>query len=256
MPTLVFAQELNEVLFVNEFALSRLGALIKEIFIVGVSVEGYYKGNFYVLKIADPTGFFTVLVPKEFKLVTDTEHPVFFAILGNISYMDHDKSRIPCVIAKKVNLVEKRDRDAWLVETTRRTLERIKTIKIAEEFSGDLPELKEVLKFYNLPTITLEGIKNLRNMDIKTETERYIEMLKRVMESMLLEFIEPIEKADKLREEILEIITRLQNQNGVEIERLKLEIDEDEEEIDNCINKLLSEGLLYEPRIGRVKKID
>ncbi|MFQ6051018.1 MAG: hypothetical protein ACE5K4_04940 [Candidatus Hydrothermarchaeota archaeon] len=253
--SLVFAQELNEAVFVNDYALSRLGALISDIFIIGTPAEIYNREAFYLLKIADPTGFFNVLIPKELKIFVENEYPVFFAIFGKVNFIER-KSRIPFVIARKVNLVEKRDRDAWLVETTRRTLERIKTIEITGEFSGNISELNKVLNSHKLPRIMLEGIENLIEIGIKAETERYVDMLVRVMNSLLSEFVEPIENMDKLRKEILDKITSLQDQNGVEIERLKLEINEREEDIDNCLYRLLSEGIIYEPRVGRVKKID
>lgn len=63
----------------------------------------------------------------------------------------------------------------------------------------------------------------------------------------------PAEEKNKLRAEILKIIEEEDEGSGAEYQQILEKADEDENQVDETINELLSEGLCYEPRPGRIK---
>lgn len=130
------------------------------------------------------------------------------------------------------------------------------TLNIAE-IVKDLKELKE----------DKERVKELKEEHPKDWEERLADELGEERARVLLmaekpeegkEELEEVEekpKEDELKEEILDLIDRLDEGEGASYQEIIDQTDSEEKQIDGVINDLLTEGTCFEPRPGRIKKL-
>ncbi|MEM3405747.1 MAG: OB-fold nucleic acid binding domain-containing protein [Candidatus Pacearchaeota archaeon] len=124
-------------------------------------------------------------------------------------------------------------------------------------FGNDIEKFKE---FSTGDTIVVIGTLRYFNNEI------YIipEIIKKKEPSYLLIRkleLEKTRKIDKkeildLREKILEMIKNEDDNGGIDLDKIILEIKNDPETINKEIIKLLEEGIIYEPRPGKVRILD
>ena len=113
---------------------------------------------------------------------------------------------------------------------------------------GDLVDIIGKIRMYNDELfIVIENI--FKVTDPNMEILRMVELLKKP------ETDKPGVKDNSVtREDVLNIITELDNGNGVEYDDIIKELD-NEKEVEKIINEILEDGTCFEPRPGRIKKL-
>ncbi|OIO80110.1 hypothetical protein AUJ84_04545 [Candidatus Pacearchaeota archaeon CG1_02_32_132] len=120
----------------------------------------------------------------------------------------------------------------------------------------------DISKFQNVSqgdTIQVVGLLRSWNNEIyispeiiKSRTPEYL--LLRKLETDL-ERPKPIDKvqASKLRDQILEILKKQEDNGGADVEALIIDLKQSPQIINSEIKKLLEEGIAYEPRPGKLR---
>ncbi len=116
------------------YVLLPTGELCNRIFIVGTLTEKQKQGEqnvIYRARISDPTGTFFIMAgsyqPEAMAQIAKIEPPNFVAVVGKPNvYERDDGQKFVSVRAESVTIVDKETRDLWILETARRTLDRIK----------------------------------------------------------------------------------------------------------------------------------
>ncbi len=138
----IFSQELRDSdLTIREhedqyaplYLITPTGARCNRVFVVGTLTERDNVGaetDYWRGRIADPTGSILVYAgqyqPDAAQALADTELPSFVAVVGKPSvYEPEDGTRLISIRAESVQKVDAATRDRWIVDTARRTLERL-----------------------------------------------------------------------------------------------------------------------------------
>lgn len=113
-----------------------------------------------------------------------------------------------------------------------------------------LQELKKKKKI-------VEEIKNLTNQTSEEELIEYAKKKYGIDENVLQNIREssPIQKVEDYKPALLEVISKLDDGNGVEINKIFEVANLPESVVENTLNELLANGSLYEPTVGVLKII-
>lgn len=158
----VFASEFNDASYTfkesdderaPQYLLLPTGEAANRVFFVGTLTEKddvgedseYWRG-----RIVDPTGTFYVYAgqyqPEAAALLRELEPPAYVAVVGKPRTYEADGTTYVSVRPESITVVDSDTRDRWVVETARRTLERI------DDFDDDLNEYASMAKEeYDLP---------------------------------------------------------------------------------------------------------
>lgn len=115
----------------------------------------------------------------------------------------------------------------------------------------------EILQEIKKRKAVVEEIKNLANQTSEEELEEYAKK-KHGIEKEALQFIRESSVAEKIEDykpNILEVISRLDEGEGVEINKIFEVANLPELVVENTLNELLANGSLYEPTVGVLKII-
>lgn len=122
---------------------------------------------------------------------------------------------------------------------------------------------EDIMKFDNLSqgqTITIIGVLRIFNNEvyilpeiIKPVDPRYLLIRKLEIEKLIPK--QPISPNERvaLKDQIINKIKQEETNEGIDIEKLILEISANPELINQEIKKMLEDGMIYEPRPGRVR---
>lgn len=121
-------------------------------------------------------------------------------------------------------------------------------IKLEKISQGDTVLVIGLLRSYNQEIYVLPEI-------IRIQNPKYLLIRKLEIEQSYPKQITPeIKKQIKsIRDETIDLIKESEKQEGIEKEKIILKIKSPPELITQEINKLLEEGIIYEPRPGRVR---
>jgi RPA family protein len=106
-----------------------------------------------------------------------------------------------------------------------------------------------VLRYWNNETYISPGI-------IKEQDPKYLLIRKMEIEKQRTESSEPVEKTQvvEIKDKILGIIKTSEDQGGVDVDKIITDLRESSPEIiKQEIQKLLEEGIVFEPRPGKVR---
>ena len=142
----IFAQEFRESsltfkdgddLYSPQYLLTPTGAKVNRLFIVGTLTEKedigtdseYWRG-----RVSDPTGSFLVYAgqyqPEAAQVLAECETPAFVAIVGKPStYTTEQGEVLTSVRPESMHIVDGETRDIWVLDTAKRTLERISALE-------------------------------------------------------------------------------------------------------------------------------
>ena len=87
---------------------------------------------------------------------------------------------------------------------------------------------------------------------IKNKSPEYLIIRKLEVEASQPKMIDK-EKIAELKDKILSMIKEAEKFNGIDVEKLILDLKEHPDVINNEIKKLLEDGLIYEPRPGKIR---
>ena len=153
--------------FATAFAVSPTGAKINRLFHVGVLTEIEERdGDFITGRIIDPTGAVHIRagnyqpeVAATMKQLADNL-PMFVAVTGKLNiYRLEDGQVYVSIRPESLTQVTETERDIWIQETTRQTLDRIKTLATSPDelppevkaviddcYASDLNDLKDIVR--------------------------------------------------------------------------------------------------------------
>lgn len=284
----VFAEELNSASFELKgeerkpsYLITQLGAKVSRVFIVGVLTEKSPAGEDMLrARVADPTGIFTVYAgkyqPEQAQKLSQFEPPCYIAIVGKVRTYSPEENIIYVSVRPEIlKQVSAEIRDYWVVDTCMHMKERIELMRNALSLTD-----RSIEKIASLGASKhlAEGIYLALNHYENVELEKYAHCLEDALKYASEEPAEELgketvpaekeeepkkekEKAEALNESevaVLKIIEELDTGRGAVwdkiIEKAKsMKLDKDD--VEEALNSLMDKGLIYEPILGRIKRI-
>ncbi|MDD4162909.1 MAG: hypothetical protein PHW87_10585 [Methanothrix sp.] len=125
--------------YAPQYLLTPTGAKCNRVFVVGVLTEKddiggdteYWRG-----RVVDPTGSILIYAgqyqPEAAQILANMEAPSFVAVVGKPNlYQTDDGNIIISLRAESIQKVDEATRNQWIMDTARRTLERLEALKNA-----------------------------------------------------------------------------------------------------------------------------
>jgi len=267
------------------YIVTPLGAMINRVFLVGVLTDldniGTGEEPLWRARLSDPTGTFYVssgqYQPEATATLSKIEPPAFIAVVGKTrTYSPEEGTVYVSIRPEKVTIVDAGIRDYWVLETCRSTLKRIEAMADAKEMA--VPTVDELVKLGHTRVLA-EGVVKACEHYKDVDLGRYRAMVVDALRYLLPEYrrdheaemprematspeeLEEEEEAKEVdrEEQVLALITALdKNGKGApwdqivdEVKRLGL----DKTALEEVTNSLLDKGMIYEPVLGRMKRI-
>jgi len=280
------------------FAVSPFGAKVNRLFAVGVltSVEGVGQaGDRWRAQVVDPTGTFNVYAgqyePEATAALMDIRPPAVVAIVGKSNvYQPENGVTYVSIRPETIRVVQKADRDAWILDTARHSVTRLDALREALKMEAPTAKALQELGF---PKDVAEGVVKAIEHHGKPDLARYAVLLRDALESLLPGAAEkmaavpefapaasavpaprapsqppaqpptaqkpqaPAKPADNPHEAlILSLCEKLDDGKGAPWEDIVAEASKKgvkETEVEECLNALMDKGIIYEPVLGRLK---
>jgi len=287
----VFAAEFNDAtLEVNgggdrapSYVITPLGAKVNRIYAVGVVTDVENIGTdmqpMWRARVQDPTGTFHLYAgqyqPAASAVLSKLKPPVFGAVVGKSRTYTPDSGTVYTSIRPEiVKTVDENARDYWILEACQSLKRRLDAMAEASRMD---PPSKEALVKLGVRESLADGIVQAVGHYGMADLSRYTAMLAEALRYLLPEYrgdrspetvvadIAPAApekepEADAGREtSVLEVIVELDKDGkgapwdailtGAKAKGLS------KEDLEEAINGLLDKGLVYEPVLGRMKKI-
>lgn len=172
------------------FVVSPFGAKVNRLFAVGVltSVEAVGQtGDRFRAQIVDPTGTFNVYSgqyePEATQQLNELRPPVVVAVVGKSrTYQPDTGVTYVSVRPETIRAVEKHDRDAWVIETARLSLQRLDALREAMKLEKPTPKQLEDLGY---PKDVAEGVVRALEHYGPADAAKYATMVRDALESLL-----------------------------------------------------------------------
>jgi uncharacterized protein len=267
------------------YVVTPLGAKVNRIFVVGVITDVENVGTdmqpMWRARVSDPTGTFHVYAgqyqPEAAAALSKLKPPVFGAIVGKSRvYQPDSGGTYTSIRPEAIKAVDERVRDYWILETCRSLRKRLDAMAEAQKMD---PLTKEGLVSVGVKAALADGIVQAANHYGKADLSRYTAMLAESLRYLLPEFREgpgseaeptvtPPEAKPAAKEpeeptadedKVLEVVAALDKDGkgapweGILDAAGKAGVAKDK--LEEAINSLLDKGLIYEPILGRMKKI-
>lgn len=267
------------------YVITPLGAKVNRIFVVGVITDVENVGTdmqpMWRARVSDPTGTFHVYAgqyqPEAAAALSKLKPPVFGAIVGKSRVYSPEPGTVYTSIRPEViKAVDERVRDFWILEACRSLRKRLDAMSEAQKMD---PLTKEGLAQIGVKEALAEGIVQAAGHYGKADLSRYTAMLAEALRYLLPEYQEnrppeaeptvteptrpeePKEPEEPTADEdkVLEVITALDKDGkgapweGILDAAGKAGVSKDK--LEESINSLLDKGLIYEPILGRMKKV-
>ncbi len=267
------------------YIVTPLGAMINRVFLVGVLTDldniGTGEEPLWRARLTDPTGTFYVssgqYQPEATATLAKIEPPAFIAVVGKTrTYSPEEGTVYVSIRPEKVTIVDAGIRDYWVLETCRSTLRRIEAMADAKEMAA--PTVDELVKLGH-DRLLSEGVVKACEHYKDVDLSRYRAMVIDALRYLLPEYrrdqeaemprematspeeIEEEEEAKEVdrEEQVLALITALdKNGKGAPWDQIVDEVKSlglDKTSLEEVTNALLDKGMIYEPVLGRMKRI-
>lgn len=267
------------------YVVTPLGAKVNRIFVVGVITDVENVGTdmqpMWRARVSDPTGTFHVYAgqyqPEAAAALSKLKPPVFGAIVGKSRVYSPEPGTVYTSIRPEViKAVDERVRDFWILEACRSLRKRLDAAGEAAKMD---PPTKEALARIGVKEALADGLVQAAAHYGKADLARYTAMLAESLRYLLPEYreyrapeaepavAEPAAKAEAKEPEeptadedkVLEVIAALDKDGkgaaweGILDAAGQAGVSKDK--LEESINSLLDKGLIYEPILGRMKKI-
>lgn len=270
------------------YVVTPLGAKINRLYVVGVITDvenvGTSEEPMWRARLSDPTNTY-YLSAGQFQSQASTilskfRPPGFAAVIGKTRVYKPEEGTIYLSIRPEViKSVDSQLRDFWILETCKNLKKRIEAMQEALKME---PLTKEELFSLGYSENLVDGIITAIQHYKQIDLERYEAMLVDALKYLISEaqeskseepeaveveipaHKEEVEKKkalelEVLEEKILTILERLdRDSKGVVWESLAENAKKEgikREQLEELINSLLDKGLVYEPVLGRIKRI-
>jgi len=276
----VFAAEFNSSKYyvkatepkMPSYVITPLGAKINRVFAVGVLTEvRLITEEVIKARVADQTGAFYVLAgkfnPEARQILETVKVPQFMAVIGKVNvYNPREDLMYVSIVPERVKVVDEVLRDYWVFDTARRLKIRIDAMN--EALKMENPTVDNLLALGFSRRVSEGVISALRYYE-KINVERYMEMLRDALKHLLPEYramgyelptIEEEEEEEEAKEEYEELVLKLiveldKDGKGASYEELLEKTGLPEEKLDEILLSLQEKGEIYEPYLGKFKKI-
>jgi RPA family protein len=266
------------------YIVTPLGAKVNRVFVVGVITDVENVGTdgqpMWRARVSDPTGTFHVYAgqyqPEAAAALSKLRPPVFGAIVGKSRiYSPQPGTTYTSIRPETIKSVDEGVRDFWILEACRSLQRRLDAMAEAQKMD---PPTKEGLVKIGVKEAVADGIVQAVNHYGKVDLSRYTAMLAEGLRYLLPEYretpppgeqvpeaptqavkAEPVREADESEGKVLEIIAALDQEGkgapweGILERAASTGLSKDS--LEESINALLDKGLIYEPILGRMKKI-
>jgi RPA family protein len=178
--------------YAPSYLLTPTGAKCNRVFVVGTLIEKdnvgsetqYWKG-----RVVDPTGSISIYAgqyqPEAAQILADMDVPEFVAVVGKPNLFQTDDGNI--IISLRIESIQRVDKvtqNQWLLDTARRTLERLQALKNARA----VPVSSEFATADNLPASSSTSIvaqdADRALQHYNTDLEHFRQMVLRVLSSL------------------------------------------------------------------------
>lgn len=184
------------------FLVTPLGAKVNRIHVVGVCTDVEpvgESGETWRARISDPTGVFTVYAgqyqPEAAQALSQVQPPCFLAVTGKArTYEPEPGSMFVSIRPEAISVVDEATRDQWILDTARRTRDRLKAVNAVR---ADPKTNAETLQGQGLSKATAEGALLAQQGYGLTDVTRYQVMLKQALEHMLPGGAVPVHRIEK-----------------------------------------------------------
>jgi len=266
------------------YIVTPLGAKVNRVFVVGVITDVENVGTdgqpMWRARVSDPTGTFHVYAgqyqPEAAATLSKLKPPVFGAIVGKSRiYSPQPGTTYASIRPETIKAVDESLRDFWILEACRSLQKRLDAMTEAQKMD---PLTKEGLVKIGVKEAIADGIVQAMNHYGRVDLSRYTAMLAEGLRYLLPEYREPIapgepvveaaaetkkeeppREPDESEGKVLEIIAALDKEGkgapweGILENATSKGVSKDS--LEESINALLDKGLIYEPILGRMKKI-
>lgn len=268
------------------FLVTPLGAMVNRLFIVGVLTDienmGTEQGPMWRARITDPTGTFHVYAgqyqPTAAAALSKLKPPVFAAVAGKSRlYKPESGGTYASIRPEIVKVVDVKLRDYWVLESCQSLKKRLDAAREAYRMN---PPTVEALRKLGFSSSISAGLVKAVGHYADVDLSRYGSMLAEGLRYLIPEYkegaTEEAEEVVKVQDEKAEKKTGMTADDKLEDEVLGMieELDKDgkgaswesvlegaskhklgKEKLEEIVNSLLDKGLVYEPLLGRMKKI-
>ncbi len=289
----IFATEFNSATHVEagseerapSYVVTPLGARVNRLFVVGVVTDveniGSESEPMWRARVSDPTGVFYISAgqyqPEAAQVLSKIKPPKFVAVIGKSrTYSPEEGVIYVSIRPETIKEVNSDLRDFWILDAAKSLKKRL--VIMDEAIKMESPSLDNIISLGATKTNAqgmLSALENYSFIDIARYHTQLIDALK----SLLEESKEPSEVPaieEDLGQEVEEPEEDTEEEVTFEIAFLEIveELDKDVKgaswedivsaaekkglskmQIEETTNSLLDKGLIYEPVLGRIKKI-
>ena len=283
------------------FIVTPLGAKVNRIHVVGVCTDVEpvgESGEVWRARISDPTGVFTVYAgqyqPEAAQALSQIQPPQFVAVTGKArTYEPEPGSMFVSIRPESIAVVDESTRDQWILDTARRTRDRLKAVNAVR---ADPKVNAETLQGQGLAKAVAEGALLAQQSYGLTDVTRYQVMLKQALEHLLPGGTVPVHRLEKrdtaapmnppepagapgspaptwtppaapakaepdaaqeaLDAAVLAAVAKLEGAKGARWDDVLTEAAVGgltAEQVEEALNRLMDKGLIYEPTLGILK---
>ena len=264
------------------YIITPLGAMVNRVFLAGVltDLENIGTGDepLWRARLSDPTGTYYLssgqYQPEATAALSKIEPPAFIAVVGKTrTYSPEEGTMYVSIRPEKVTVIDARMRDHWVLEACKSTLKRIEAVSDAKEMA--VPTVDELVKLGH-GRVLAEGVLKAKEHYAEVDLPRYRQMVVDALKYLLPEYQvgsenempeeitanqEEIEEAaeEDNEEKVLAVIQKLdKGGKGAPWDEIVEEVSKlgmDKTVLEETTNSLLDKGMIYEPVLGRMKRI-
>lgn len=254
------------------YVITPLGAKVNRLFLVGVITDVEDVGGdgqpLWRGRLTDPTGTFQIYAgqyqPEAAAVLSQVQPPAFAAVMGKArTYSPEDGVIYTSVRPEMIKLVDAPLRDYWILEAAREMQKRLEGLKEAEAMN---PATVDGLVALGYRQRLAEGIVLALQHYGKVDLDRYRDMLHDAVRYLLPEFQgevgaaaekkEPDTEEERLVLDIVEALDRDgKGASWDEIVEAAAKQGLSKEQLEEVTNRLLDDGSLYEPILGKIRRI-
>jgi RPA family protein len=174
--------------YAPQYLLTPTGAKCNRVFVVGTLTEKddiggdteYWRG-----RVVDPTGSILIYAgqyqPEAAQILAGMEAPSFVAVVGKPNLYETDDGNIIISLrAESIQQVDENTRNQWIMDTARRTQERLEALKNA----NPVPESSDFTTADNVPASSPAQDASRALQHYSTDIEHFRQMVLRALSSL------------------------------------------------------------------------
>ncbi|NLT38689.1 MAG: glycerol dehydrogenase [Methanomassiliicoccus sp.] len=264
------------------YVITPLGAMVNRIFIVGLITDLQNNGTeqepYWRALLSDGMSKYYIYAgkynPEATLVLSKLEPPAYVAVVGKSrTYSPEEGKFFVSIRPEKIVAVEESVKDNWVLDAARSTLERIECVEEALQMESPTIEALVNLGYsHALADGVVRALAHYGQVDLNRYRGMVLEAVEQLLpdragELTILtdapssgpEEIEYEEDDGDKEELVLKLIDKLDtNKKGAPLADLIKEAAKagiGEVELEEINNSLLDKGLIYEPTIGKMKRI-